>query len=223
MTVTDSPPVSKRAQNQFHIRNKDPTQWSDIDKGLQEALEIWRDEEAAARWGPYHMIGGRGILGDQQIERIVPLARRGLIQTVENLKRHVPKWHYHDRYGPQILRIVLDTYPISLDTQKTEPPLAAPVPGATQPSDTPLPKKQRAQVHCGVCGKVGHNSRNVLKCEKQQEKRQDMIKAEASKAALNSLDNAAGSDPLSNLSTPHSIQPLQPLLLSISTQSRTYI
>ncbi|KAG8689049.1 hypothetical protein FRC09_012607 [Ceratobasidium sp. 395] len=118
----DPPPKAKRAPNQMHVPSEDSAQGSSIDQGLREALETWRDEEATARWGAHHMIGGRGILGNDQIKHIVPLACRGAIQTLENLKRHVPKWHFHDCYGPQILKPVLTAYPIQHKTQATQPP-----------------------------------------------------------------------------------------------------
>ncbi|QRV87678.1 Helicase conserved C-terminal domain [Ceratobasidium sp. AG-Ba] len=163
--LPDSPPESKRAPNQIQLQNEDPEKWSDTDHGLREALEIWRDETAAARWGRHHMIGGVGLLGDEQIERIVPLARQGLIQTVENLKRHIPKWHYHDRYGSQILNIILGVYP----AQSNPAPPGASVAGATSTSSAPAPKRPRAQVHCGVCGEAGHNSERPPKSKERFE------------------------------------------------------
>ncbi|KAG8689747.1 hypothetical protein FRC09_012275 [Ceratobasidium sp. 395] len=141
MTVADPPPKAKRAPNQMHLPSEDLSQWSSVDQGLREALEIWRDEEATARWGAHHMIGGGGILGDDQIKRIVPLARRGAIETLENLKRHVPKWHYHDRYGPQILKLVLTAYPIRHETQATQSSSTS----SEAPPSGPALKKPRAQ------------------------------------------------------------------------------
>ncbi|QRV90456.1 Helicase conserved C-terminal domain [Ceratobasidium sp. AG-Ba] len=145
MTVADLPPISKRTLNQFQLRKEDPAQWSTTDQGLREALEIWRDDEATARWGPNHMIGGRGILGNEQIERIVPLARRGLVQTVENLKRHVPKWHYHDRYGPKIVNIILSVYPAHQDAPKSQQTAAPAEVELAHLADPPPSKKPRAQ------------------------------------------------------------------------------
>ncbi|KAG9116831.1 hypothetical protein FRC07_007410, partial [Ceratobasidium sp. 392] len=192
MTVADPPPETKRAPSQMQVPDENPTEWSTIDHGLREALEIWRDEEALARWGGHHMIGGRGILGDEQIKRIVPLARRGAIKTLENLKRHVPKWHYHDRYGPQIVDIILTAYPIVSEPQSMQAPASvASEAGQVPPPAAPPLKKPQAQMRCGVCGEPGHNSRNVLKCEKQKEKRQEMIKKAASEAALDPSNTPA--------------------------------
>ncbi|KAG9120504.1 hypothetical protein FRC07_003970 [Ceratobasidium sp. 392] len=155
MATLDSPPTTKRAPNQIQLKDEDPAQWSDIDQGLRKALEIWREEVATVRWGAHHMIGGMGILGDEQILWIVPLARRGAIQTTENLQRQVPKWHYHDRYGAQVLQIILGAYP-EPTPQATRPPSTVPDNSPTQPLNPPPPKKIRA-IHCRACGATDHN------------------------------------------------------------------
>jgi hypothetical protein len=54
----DPPPSVPWAIPQTKLVDNEPTSWTDTDEGLQEALCIWREQAAKARWGPYHPVGG---------------------------------------------------------------------------------------------------------------------------------------------------------------------
>ncbi|KAG8712223.1 hypothetical protein FRC12_019400 [Ceratobasidium sp. 428] len=87
----------------------DSADWTERDRALAATLYTWRDEAAEARWGPYHPVGGLGIIGDEQIDRIVQLARRQMIPTMADFRREFP-WYYMDIYG-SVVGIVHASHP----------------------------------------------------------------------------------------------------------------
>ncbi|KAG8730294.1 hypothetical protein FRC10_002924 [Ceratobasidium sp. 414] len=111
--------------------------WTDVDHGLEEALFIWQDELAEAKWGPYHPVGGLGIIDDEQIEQIVRLTRHQLIPTMEDFEREL-KWLYMPEHGTEVLTMVHSSHP------PPPPPPPEPVLAATTTLSTsnPLPTHQ---------------------------------------------------------------------------------
>ncbi|KAG8723808.1 hypothetical protein FRC09_001710 [Ceratobasidium sp. 395] len=139
-----------RARPQTKIQDKDYEKWSNTDHGLREALCIWRDQAAEARWGPYHPVGGIGIIGDNQIDRIVSLARRGLIPNLSSFEREF-KWSYFAQYAVDVLKIVHDSCP---PPNTSQPPPT--IPTKTQRA-APAPRSEPKKVMtCSGCGTPGH-------------------------------------------------------------------
>ncbi|KAG8698799.1 hypothetical protein FRC09_007020 [Ceratobasidium sp. 395] len=118
---TGDPPTRTRARPQSKIPEDDIDNWTDVEYSLQEALNDWRDQAAAARWGPNHIVGGIGIIGDEQIDRIVSLARLNRIPSLSKLQQEL-KWLYSAQYTPEVHQIVLRIYP------PPKPPTPPPLP-----------------------------------------------------------------------------------------------
>ncbi|KAG9119079.1 hypothetical protein FRC07_006080 [Ceratobasidium sp. 392] len=148
----DKPKRPPRQPAPTALNEDDSCDWSDVDHGLEEVLYAWRDDLAEAKWGPYHPVGGLGIIDDEQIERIVRLARRQLIPTMEDFQREL-KWLYMPEHGTEVLAIVHRSHPPSLPaSEPVEPtPTSISVPPATQ-------AKSRAAPQCSACGQSGHTS-----------------------------------------------------------------
>lgn len=145
-----------------------PPQYAD----LLARLKLWRDEAAKREWGDYFLLGGLGIIGDEQIDRIVGLAHRGVLPDLKALQTQLD-WCYHHEYGPEVLAIVHEVYPNNL-------PNRIDIPAAVSPStndSSPLPigegsslpplspgsgsaaspaKKTRKTHTCRACGRTGH-------------------------------------------------------------------
>ncbi|QRV87442.1 DEAD/DEAH box helicase [Ceratobasidium sp. AG-Ba] len=150
-----------RARPQTKIQDNDFENWSDVDHGLREALCIWRDEAANTRWGPNHLVGGIGIIGDGQIDRIVSLARRGLIPTLPDFEREL-KWLYFTQYAADVLKIVHNSYPPS-DTSQAPRNTSR----ATQSTPrAPRTESGRKPMTCSGCWTTGHTFRT---CPKKKE------------------------------------------------------
>jgi hypothetical protein len=147
-----------RNPTQSRIAGNDTDTWMDSDFGLQEALEIWREQAAEARWGPNHMIGGIGILSDDQIERIIGLARRRLISTPMDFQREL-KWHYHSQHGIEALAVIHSSHPPQDTTIVTSS--SANLSSASL-SNVQAPPKSIRIMKCSICREPGHNSECCL-------------------------------------------------------------
>ncbi|KAG8753423.1 hypothetical protein FRC12_011547 [Ceratobasidium sp. 428] len=94
----------------------DSADWTERNRALATTLYTWRDEAASARWGPHHLVGGIGIIGDNQIDRLVELARHQMIPTVADFRREFP-WYHMDTYGSVVLEIVHASHPPHRQTE----------------------------------------------------------------------------------------------------------
>lgn len=154
LSTMEDPIRPPRNPTQTRISSNDVDSWTTADFGLEEALEIWREQASESRWGPNHIIGGIGILCDDQIERIVGLARRQLVSTTADLQ-HELKWHYHSLHGAEVLAVVHSSHPPVADIPQT-------IKNAT-PSDSsndPAASKIRI-MRCSLCRQPGHNSQSL--------------------------------------------------------------
>ncbi|QRV85971.1 Helicase conserved C-terminal domain [Ceratobasidium sp. AG-Ba] len=148
----DNPTAPPRALPQTTIPAKDFRNWNNIDHGLREALAIWRDQAAEVRWGPNHLFGGMGIISDDQMDRIVSLARRGRIPSMSKFQREL-KWLYFSQYAVDVLNIVHSSYPPPPDQSCSQPKHATP---SSHPSISPQATKRI--MTCSGCGQPGHTS-----------------------------------------------------------------
>lgn len=144
-----------------------------MDQTLQDALEAWREKVAALEWGPNHFIGGFGILPDEHMDRLIRLARRGVLANTEDLQREL-KWCNHARHGTGVLEVIHSVYPLPKPLAASRRPrlVARPRVASTSASDLaelsePLgsavvaPKRIRT-ITCGACGTKGHNSKHLI-------------------------------------------------------------
>ena len=106
----EPPPVVPRAPRITTLTKIELEQWNKTDQTLQDAPEEWREKVAALEWGPNHFIGGFGILPDEHIDRLVWLARRGVLANTDDLQRDL-KWCNHARYGTNVLAVIHSIYP----------------------------------------------------------------------------------------------------------------
>lgn len=108
-------PEAPRAPRSTTLTPDELEKWDDKDQALLEALEEWRERTAEARWGANHFVGGFGILPDDHVDRLVRLARRGILITPLDLQREI-KWHYHTQYNNEVLAVIHSIYPRALPT-----------------------------------------------------------------------------------------------------------
>ncbi|QRW07800.1 Helicase conserved C-terminal domain [Ceratobasidium sp. AG-Ba] len=150
-----------RACPQTKFQDHDFENWSDVNHGLREALCIWQDEAANTCWGPYHLVGGIGIIGDNQIDRIVLLARRGLIPTLSNFEREF-KWLYFPQYAMDVLKIIHNSYPPP-DVSQT------PLNSSTRTKNTARTRTEPKKIMtCSGCWIPGHTFRTCPKKKESQ-------------------------------------------------------
>jgi hypothetical protein len=154
-------PPTARTPSQTKLNNSGPDNWTDAEHGLREALCIWREQAAGTRWGHHHMVGGIGIISNDQIKRIVSLARQQLIPSISDLQREL-KWLYMAQYGAEVLSIVHSSHPPPKPQMESiaTTPLSTTGSGIS-PSNTPSQKKPRI-VRCSACHELGHNSKLIL-------------------------------------------------------------
>ncbi|KAG8721526.1 hypothetical protein FRC09_007765 [Ceratobasidium sp. 395] len=146
----DAPTLCQKGP--IKLDEDDFSNWTDVDRGLEEALYLWRDNLAKAKWGPYHLVGGLGIMDDKQIVQIVKLPQRWLIPTAEDFEREL-KWVYMPEHGASVLSIV----------HSSHPPLPGPPPAPSASASNPnapliRQTKPWAPPQCSACSKSGYNS-----------------------------------------------------------------
>lgn len=156
-------PTVSRAPRSTTLTPEELEKWDGKDQDLLEALEEWRERAATARWGANHFVGGFGILPDDHIDRLVRLARRGILVTVADLQREL-KWHYHAQYDDDVIAVIHSIYPRRPAAVASAHPPTTSQSATTQPTGTGLPdatttpvKKPRT-IHCSACRAEGHNS-----------------------------------------------------------------
>ncbi|CAE6445209.1 unnamed protein product [Rhizoctonia solani] len=156
LSAMEPPPKTTRATPQKHIPDDDIDNWTKADHSLSQTLRDWRDQMARAHWGENHLFGGIGLLSNEQIQRLVGLARRQLLFHLTDLQREL-KWYYMTEYGLHILEVIHKFYPAPAPALNIP---AAPCRTFEEPSQ-PAGKLPRAPSTCSACHKVGHrmNSR----------------------------------------------------------------
>jgi hypothetical protein len=165
---TKPPTTPRRAQ----LPSKSDSPESLEDLLLRSHLKSWREEAATRQWGPFFLVGGLGIISDPQIERIVGLARLGLLPNVDALKSQL-KWCFHSEYGAEVVGIVQEVYstcppptkarsPVKRKVSKSETPSRAASPAhSASSSQTPAGTtgaelKAKRLRRCGLCGGTDH-------------------------------------------------------------------
>ncbi|KAH7335285.1 P-loop containing nucleoside triphosphate hydrolase protein [Rhizoctonia solani] len=145
-------PKSTRTRAPTTLPSGDTAEWTDADEGLEEALDIWREEKANSLWGPMHIVGGGGIISDKQIERIVQLARRQLISTLSDFQQEL-RWLFMASYGAEVLAVVHSSHPPLISEL---PPNSSTV---NMPGLAPVENSQSKprMVHCSACLRAGHS------------------------------------------------------------------
>ncbi|KAG8710282.1 hypothetical protein FRC11_004676 [Ceratobasidium sp. 423] len=108
--IKETPPAPSRAPRASTLTTEELEKWTDKDQELLEALEAWCEEVCQTRWGGNHFIGGFGILPDAYIDRLVRLARHGVLVDRASLQREI-KWNYHDEHGDNVLKVIHSVYP----------------------------------------------------------------------------------------------------------------
>ncbi|KAB5592160.1 hypothetical protein CTheo_4425 [Ceratobasidium theobromae] len=145
---------------------------------LMSRLKSWREDAAEHEWGPFFPLGGIGIIGDSQLERVVSLAHMGMLSDMECLRQQLD-WCYHHEYGAEMLKIVHEIYPMNIheyggsgvaSSADSLGPIL-PHPSTPLPTDSTLPpssefignvseppaKKVTRVYKCRACGGTGHN------------------------------------------------------------------
>ncbi|KAB5595270.1 hypothetical protein CTheo_1348 [Ceratobasidium theobromae] len=125
--------------------------WAETEHLLNQALHAWREQAAKSRWGENHPFGGIGILSNDQIERLVGLARRQLVLNLSHLHREL-KWLYMPEYGPHVLEVIHKFYPPPISAPEMPPSLTHTRDEASYPANGPV----RAPSTCSACHKIGH-------------------------------------------------------------------
>lgn len=163
LSQMEKPPDATRSPAQTKLPDYDPKTLTDADHGLREALCIWRDRVARDQWGPHHVVGGIGIIGNDQIKRIIQLARQRLIPTLSDLQKEL-KWLYMAEYGAEVLAIVHSSHPhpkrqligaytASISPSTSQQSVETPV------ADTSSSQKKPRTIRCSACWEFGHNSK----------------------------------------------------------------
>jgi hypothetical protein len=152
----EPPPTASRAPRATTLTADELEKWNDKDQSLLEALEAWREQAAKARWGANHFVGGFGILPDDHIDRLVRLARRGILINATDLQREL-KWHYHAEYNDEVLAVIHSVYPRAVPTQSlvicNQPDPSLPTP------TTPITVRKPRTIRCSACKTEGHNGK----------------------------------------------------------------
>ncbi|KAG8710059.1 hypothetical protein FRC11_004919 [Ceratobasidium sp. 423] len=151
--LMEEPPKSIRTRAPTTLPNEDLLEWTNADEGLEEALDIWREQKAKSLWGENHIIGGGGILSNKQIERIIRLAQRQLIPTLPDFQREL-RWYFMPDYGAEVLAVIHSSHPPLIP----EPHLMSPI-AVNLPEPVPLREAQPKPrvVRCSACQGAGHN------------------------------------------------------------------
>lgn len=134
---------------------------------LCEALEDWREEKMAEKYGRSHLIdiGPSIIMSDSILDRLVNCAHHEKIKTIEDFRKET-HWLATDKYGPEVLAIIHRIIPVKVvSVALTNTPLqrrplstvANPPRGGNValPSTVSAVKKTN---RCSACQQEGHNS-----------------------------------------------------------------
>lgn len=134
---------------------------------LCEALEDWREEKMAEKYGRSHLIdiGPSIIMSDSILDRLVNCAHHEKIKTIEDFRKET-HWLATDKYEPEVLAIIHRIIPVKVvSVALTNTPLqrrplstvANPPRGGNValPSTVSAVKKTN---RCSACQQEGHNS-----------------------------------------------------------------
>ncbi|KLO16401.1 P-loop containing nucleoside triphosphate hydrolase protein [Schizopora paradoxa] len=134
---------------------------------LRDLLYGWRDRKAEEVLPPAHYtsFGPDIFMTDIILERIIDCAHKDKISTNGDLAKETC-WRRTEEYGAEIIAMIRSVRPVVPSTPFTSSPLPAREPFQQiepQPAFLPgvagslAPPKQRRQVQCSVCKRVGHN------------------------------------------------------------------
>ena len=81
---------------------------------LSEALNDWRQKKTKEKYGVavFRAVGSSLILTDRQLERLVDCGHYGKITNLEQLRKELD-WVLSDDLGLEVVKIIIDTIPIS--------------------------------------------------------------------------------------------------------------
>ncbi|KAG1862650.1 P-loop containing nucleoside triphosphate hydrolase protein [Suillus subluteus] len=138
---------------------------------LCEALEDWREEKMAEKYGHSHLIdiGPSIIMSDSILDHLVNCAHHEKIKTIEDLRKET-HWPATAKYGPEVLTIIHRIIPVKVVSMaSTNTPLqcgplsivANPPRGGNValPSTVSVVKKTN---RCSACQQEGHNKHNHI-------------------------------------------------------------
>ncbi|KAG9093508.1 hypothetical protein FS749_014270 [Ceratobasidium sp. UAMH 11750] len=234
----DDIPRKRNAPRQKKLPPSSPSSDSPEDIILRSRLKNWRGDAASKLWGPFFPVGGLGIILDTQIERIVGLARLGLVPDTNALKVQL-KWCFHSEFGADVVALIHEVYPTS-PTAHANPRTPAKrkasrlsIPGvspstneseSTRPNPGTEPKAPRRARKCGLCGGVDHIASNTVLCPvRRQQAREKLSQQVPEQTPKTELAATTWNSNVSTLKTPSQTTrapyaPLNPSPLSIQGQ-----
>jgi hypothetical protein len=147
------------------VNDRDKENQKKIDADLQLALEMWRRDKVATKYGRAALrnLGPSLVMGEKVRDRIVDCARHGKIETIAHIERET-KWINALEFGLEIIKIITQYYP-SPPSRLNASQAMSPLSDETQPALddiemsklAPQPAK-RQSVTCSLCGMKGHTS-----------------------------------------------------------------
>lgn len=133
---------------------------------LCSRLLSWREEAAVREWGLNFPTAGLGIISDCQIERIVGLARLGVLSDIHILNTQLT-WWWSDKFSAEVIAIVHAVWPLLLHptqapkgTKRKATNSSIPLDASGASSHTlPAPQVHRRPPTCSLCNITGHTGK----------------------------------------------------------------
>jgi hypothetical protein len=224
------------------VNDRDKENQKKIDADLQLALEMWRRDKVATKYGRAALrnLGPSLVMGEKVRDRIVDCARHGKIETIAHIERET-KWINALEFGLEIIKIITQYYP-SPPSRLNASQAMSPLSDETQPALddiemsklAPQPAK-RQSVTCSLCGMKGHTMRSKKKCPLQNSQKENIAPTSlpsAPKALTGPTHPTTALPPMHlisqspllpslspNISTPSSSSSLSPIFASTLSSS----